>query len=96
MPEAIPLETAGLCQDCAHISANRKRCDKCQSQAMLPLAEVLNRDKNEPAAQRAPVERLNAKLDEVLTDPEWKQVKQDFAAIGLRAERFNAATEEWE
>lgn len=44
MTTAIPLEVAGLCEDCQHISANRKQCEKCGSKSMLPLAEVLNRE----------------------------------------------------
>lgn len=40
----FPLSLAVLCQDCNMISTAEKCCPGCASEALLPLAGVLNRE----------------------------------------------------
>jgi hypothetical protein len=44
----FPLNTAALCQDCAEVGDNLRRCACCGSRSLLALASVLNRDAERP------------------------------------------------
>lgn len=40
----LPLDTAYLCLDCEAVGNCSTRCPACASEALLPLAGVLNRE----------------------------------------------------
>lgn len=68
---AFPLEHASLCVNCENIGNIARACPVCQSEQLIPLARILNKEP-EPEMQQPHRDSGLPSLEQI---SEWKKLR---------------------